>query len=183
MMEKEIWKPIEDYEGIYEVSSFGRVRSLDRLIHRKRRGSCVYPGIMLNPSITHKGYESVDLRKHGNRKNEVVHRLVAKQFIPRIANKPQVNHIDGNKRNNKVSNLEWVNNSENQLHAYALGLSKPSELAGRPKRKVAMINEENKVIKVFNSITEATEVTGVHNIGAVCREIRPKAGGFVWKFI
>lgn len=182
-MEKEIWKPIKDYEGIYEVSSLGRVRSLDRMVDRGKQGSCIYPGVMLKPMINHKGYECVDLRKYGCRKGAYVHRLVAEQFIPRILNKTQVNHIDGNKRNNEVSNLEWVDNSENQLHAYALGLNKRSELAGRPKRKVAMINDENEVIRTFDSLVEASKQTGIHNISAVCRKIRPKAGGFVWKFI
>ena len=127
--------------------------------------------------INYKGSEIVDLRKLGSRKTMTIHRLVAEQFIPRILNKTQVNHIDGNKRNNEVSNLEWVDNSENQLHAYALGLNKRSELAGRPKRKVAMVDDENEIIKTFDSLAEASKETGIHNISAVCRKIRPKAGG------
>lgn len=180
----EIWLPVIEYENIYQVSNLGRVRSLDRIIKRNKQGACLHKGVVMKPSINHKGYEIIDLRDHGKRKGGFVHRLVAKAFIENPLNRPQVNHIDGNKRNNNVKNLEWVNNSENQIHAYKLGLNKHSDKAGRPKKKVAMIDpDSNKVLRRFESVKDAFDSTGIHNIGFVCNKKRPKAGGFKWEFI
>lgn len=101
----EIWKDVLNYENTYEISSLGRVRN------KKRE-------LILNPPITPKGYIRISLFKDGKSKNHMVHRLVAEAFIENPKNKPTVNHIDGNKTNNKISNLEWATHSENLIHAY-----------------------------------------------------------------
>ena len=108
---EEIWKDVKGYEGVYRVSSFGRVRSLDRVssIGRKLKGK------VLKQKVT-KGYNMVSLSKDGNPKGKTVSRLVAKTFIPNPENKPEVNHIDENKQNNHVDNLEWVTAKENANH-------------------------------------------------------------------
>lgn len=113
----EIWKDIIGYEGYYQVSNLGNVRSLDRFdgVH-KRDGKIIRPNLKAN------GYLQVGLRKHSERKWFGLHRLVAIHFIENPYNKPQVNHIDGNKQNNTVNNLEWVTGKENQTHAKKLGL-------------------------------------------------------------
>ncbi len=113
----EIWKDINGYEGYYQISNQGNVRSVDRFdgVH-DRKGTIIRHGLKQN------GYLQVGLRKHGTRKWFGVHRLVAIHFIKNPDNKPQVNHIDGNKQNNTVENLEWVTEKENQNHAARIGL-------------------------------------------------------------
>lgn len=116
----EIWKPIPGYEGYYEASSEGQIRSVDRLVHH---GGYSYSrkGRIRKPFNT-RGYNSVALNKDKIETTYQVHRLVAMTFIPNPEDKPCVNHIDGNKTNNSVSNLEWVTYSENSKHAIRTGL-------------------------------------------------------------
>ena len=118
-MQNEIWKDIKDYEDLYQISNFGRIRSKDKMIRSK--GSYLLKGKILSPYITYKGYLRIKLIKKGMKKNHSIHRLVAEAFIPNPENKPQVNHKDTNRKNNVVSNLEWATNSENQIHAYKYG--------------------------------------------------------------
>lgn len=105
-MSLEIWKPVQGYEG-YEVSSWGRVRNADTndLLHQEKH---------------EKGYMRVDLNKDHKRHHMKVHRLVATAFIPNPEGKPQVNHKDGNNRNNSFTNLEWVTDEENKAHQRAM---------------------------------------------------------------
>lgn len=118
----EVWKDIKGYQGYYQVSNFGRVKSLDRIVTYSDKKVHSLKGKILKPMITKHGYETVDLRKNQKRKTSKIHRLVAIAFLKNKKNKPQVNHIDGVKTNNNLSNLEWVNNSENIRHAYKKGL-------------------------------------------------------------
>ena len=104
---EEIWKDIKDYEGLYQVSNFGRIKST------KMKFGKQYIETIMQPSMTVWGYCRVCLIKDKKGKNKYVHRLVAETFIPNPENKPQVNHIDSNKLNNNVSNLEWVTAKEN----------------------------------------------------------------------
>ena len=101
----EIWKDIADYEGLYQVSSLGRVKSLGNYKSSKEK--------ILKLKSNKKGYLCVNLYKEGKSKHLKVHRLVAKAFIPNLENKPQVNHKDEDKTNNKVENLEWMTCREN----------------------------------------------------------------------
>jgi hypothetical protein len=115
----EIWKDINGYEGYYQISNQGNVRSIDRFdgVHDRK-------GTIIKPNLKQNGYLQVGLRMHSKRKWIGVHRLVAIHFIENPDNKPQVNHIDGNKQNNTINNLEWVTAKENQNHATKLGLRK-----------------------------------------------------------
>lgn len=123
--EIEEWRPIVDYEGFYEVSNLGNLHSVDRVIHRDSvQGDMLIHGRLIYPTPTPKGYMRVQLSKQGRRRNHMVHVLVAKTFIPNPENKPEVNHDDGIKSNNKVGNLLWATQSENQQHAYDTGLKK-----------------------------------------------------------
>lgn len=108
---KELWKTIIGFEGIYEVSSLGNVRGLQRIV----RG-VVVPEKIMSPRVCVKGYKSVGLNKNGVQYHKSVHRLVANAFIPNPDNKPCVNHIDGNPSNNKIENLEWATHRENRKH-------------------------------------------------------------------
>lgn len=115
---KEEWKDIKNYEGLYQISNLGRVKSLvgwngKRYISRER----VLEPTKRNDKRTTYQRAIVSLTKDGKKKDYRVHRLVAEAFIPNPQNKPQVNHIDGNPLNNNVSNLEWVTDKENKLHA------------------------------------------------------------------
>ena len=113
----EVWKAVEGYESGYEISSYGALRSLDRLDIRGQRQT----GRLLKPTMSY-AYLAYELCHAGERKPVKAHRLVAATFIPNPENKPQVNHIDGDKLNNQVNNLEWVTHRENIQHAYDTGL-------------------------------------------------------------
>lgn len=122
----EKWEKITGYEDLYEISTFGRVRSLERTAKRNKQGDITIKEKMLSLQITPKGYFRVQLAKNGQQKNYMVHRLVADAFLPNSKNRPQVNHLNGDKTNNNVTNLEWVTASENLLHAYDSGLRNSS---------------------------------------------------------
>ena len=98
---KEIWENIAGFDGKYQVSTWGRIRSASGI---------------LKPYQNAKGYLKIDLYKNGVRYKKRVHRLVASTFIPNPYNDPEVNHIDGNKQNNSITNLEWVSDYGNRLH-------------------------------------------------------------------
>ena len=114
---QEIWKPINDYEGYYEASNKGHIRSVERLVNCKN-GKRLSPATILKPSLGQWGYEQVTLRKEGSKKTVRVNRIIARTFIPNPNNLPQVNHIDGNKTNNNVENLEWCDASHNMKHCF-----------------------------------------------------------------
>lgn len=113
----EEWRDIIGYEGLYQVSSYGNTRSLERLETTKDGRKRIRPAQTISQYLHYKGYKRVTLCKDGIRKAYLVHRLVAEAFIPNPDNKPQINHIDEDKTNNAITNLEWVTNDEN-LRAY-----------------------------------------------------------------
>jgi hypothetical protein len=129
-MQTEIWKPISGYNGYYEVSNFGRVRSITRKIERtdpkniSKKRLFTYSGKLVPFWITKKGYCRCTLNINGIKKNHLVHRLVANEFLINEEKKEQVNHINCIKTDNRVENLEWVTNLENYLHSVKNGLQK-----------------------------------------------------------
>lgn len=125
-MDRVIWKDVDGYKGFYQVSNIGDVRSVDRYVNHWQGGKCIKKGKDLKPSLNHKGYCMVNLQINGKGGLKSIHRLVAEAFIPNPENKPQVNHINGIKSDNKVENLEWSTQSENQRHAFITGLNKGS---------------------------------------------------------
>jgi len=127
-MQTEIWKPIREYRGYYEVSNLGRVRSVTRKIRRrvpadiKKTALYTYKGKLVPFWITKKGYCRCTLNIDGKKRNHLVHQLVANAFIENPNNKKQVNHINCIKTDNNIKNLEWVTNYENYLHSVENGL-------------------------------------------------------------
>lgn len=160
---EEIWKDIKDFEGLYQISNFGNVRSLDRVVNssagktQQLRGKQIK--ICYNKRIN--VYE-VHLHKDSKRKYFKVHRLVADAFIYNDdpINKTTVNHIDGNRANNKANNLEWASYSENEKHAYDK-LHRPINRAKLMKRRCESIDKNTNVHKVYESIESASRGTGV----------------------
>ena len=124
-MTREEWRDVEGYEGYYQVSNLGHLRCLERIVHSKRwdrRESAK----LLNPPVLKNGYKLASLCRNGKSKRVLLHRLVAKAFLPNPNNLLQINHIDGNKQNNNVNNLEWVTAQENIIHAYNNNLMNPA---------------------------------------------------------
>lgn len=158
----EVWKNIEGYDGKYQVSSLGRVRSYANFGAFEGEGKCT--PIIKSHSIGKAGYHRVGLDIDGVTRLVSVHRLVAEAFIPNPNNKPQVNHIDGDKANNKKENLEWATAKENARHRVCILHKTPS---GPPGRKVRCVETG----EVFPSIAEAARSLGV-NSAAVDRVVR-----------
>lgn len=139
-MEKytEVWKPVVGFDGFFEVSCLGSIRSVDRVVNKVNKSKLgeefnqiqKVKGKTLIKAVNRHGYEKLRTNVNGKRTNFIIHREIAKSFIPNPENKPQVNHIDGCKTNNCVSNLEWVTCKENMEHATRTGL-RPKSPIGR----------------------------------------------------
>ena len=115
----EIWKDVKGYEGYYEVSNIGNVRSVDRMVKHSKGGLRIYKGKTLVPCLSVDGYRLVHLSKLNVSEMKRVNRLVAEAFIPNPDSLPQVNHLDENKLNNRVDNLEWTTHKENTRYSVA----------------------------------------------------------------
>lgn len=141
---KEEWRNIPEYEGLYAISNLGRVKSLARIVKRKDGTRQKYETRILRHHISNKGYHQVELRKNSRSKYPLIHRLVAEVFIENPDNKPQVNHIDGNKGNNRIDNLEWVTSSENAIHAFKNHLRTPNGPTSLSEDQIRYIREHYK---------------------------------------
>lgn len=125
-MQEEIWRDVKDYESLYAVSSFGRMKSYDREVLQSYGVKVILKGKIFKQSKIN-GYRAAGLVKDGKRKTVRLHILIAQAFLPNPENKPQVNHKNGIKWDNRVENLEWATPSENGKHAYRSGLNHVSE--------------------------------------------------------
>jgi len=171
----EFWKDVKGYEGLYQVSNYGRIRGLDRMVgYRKGKKRC-WKGSIKTPTARKNGYLKINLYKNNMSVTREVQRIVAEAFIDNPMNKEQVNHIDGDKKNNHVENLEWVTQSENVLHSvYVLG---------HCIKKVGQYDLDGNYIRSFKSVKEAGETTGVArcSISNVIHGRRHKAGNYIWR--
>lgn len=191
-MEEE-WKEISGYEGLYEVSNYGRIKSLEKSY--KICGKAIYHRneIILKQKKS-RNYKCVELNANGKSKYFQVHRLVAQAFIPNTHNKPYIDHIDGNPTNNNSSNLRWVTHKENmnnpitkerqrnkprkqgEEHPHYEGKSKCS-------KKVIKYDLNNIELDMYDSVHQASRRNNISatHISAVCLGKRLSAGGFIWK--
>lgn len=147
-MESEIWKDIEGYEGLYQISDLGRVRSIRKVVIGK--------ALILKYGWTTGGYLTVSLCKHNIKKTIRVHRLVAEAFIPNPNNYKEINHINCNKKDNRKENLEWCSSSMNKKHAYQNGLLRNTF---KPTSVILTNNNTGEEI-YFDSMTKAAEYIG-----------------------
>ena len=208
---EEVWKDIAGYEGLYQVSNMGRVKSLSRMKWSGLNGGCYVntKEKILQGSVHSNGYKIVTI--YG--KMRYIHRLVAEAFISNPYNLPQVNHRDENKTNNCVNNLEWVTCKENNNYGTAIARRK-EKMTGRKlseehkkkvgdahrgkKRSIESVNKtalaRRKAVKgihkitgnivEFNSVKEASETLGIcgGKICACCKGKRKSAGGYMWHY-
>jgi hypothetical protein len=146
-----IWNDIDfidGFEGLYQVSNYGQVKSLGRIIKYPGSKYGMHNGVFRPEKILKhkiKGYAGVTLSNGKNKIYPNIHRLVALAFIPNPLNKPCVNHIDGDKQNNCVSNLEWIDWADNVIHAYKTGLAKP--IYGKLNHSYKHGKYANKIVK------------------------------------
>lgn len=169
----EVWKDIKGYEGRYQISSLGRVKSLPK---KMGRGVGYTTNTrLLKHAVNRNGYCILNLCKGGKVTFKQVHRLVAEAFIPNTENREQVNHINGIKTDNRAENLEWCTNGENQAHRHKVLKQVPY---GKPIRCV----ENN---KAYTSAFAASKQEKIDSsaITACCKGRRKTAGGYHWEYI
>lgn len=185
-LENEIWKDITGFEGKYQVSNYGRVRSLDRYLNSNVEGRFQFKkGTVMLPNIVFGGYWQVSLYNNGVRNVKKFHRLVAEHFIENLENKKEVNHWDRNKENNNVNNLEWCTPKENMKHL------EDNFNFDYGRKTIAMLDYKDNILNIFNSITEACDYLGMSrdsrgkakssNISICLKGDRKTAYGYKWK--
>ena len=180
---QEIWKDIKNYEGLYQVSNLGRVKSFPRT------GTHQATEHILSQANGSKGYMLVVLQNK-SRKTCRVHRLVAEAFIPNPNNLPQVDHIDDNKKNNCVSNLQWITNEDNMKKSWQTGARTLEKTYKRGKehfraRAINQYDMQGNFIKTWCSISEAERQLNLKrsNIGYCCQNKKKSANGYKWEYV
>lgn len=188
-MEIEVWKPIEGYEGIYEVSSFGRVRSLDRIVdfgneNYSRQMLC--KGKIMKGSISRNGYIYVSLCLPNEKARAYIHRLVAKAFISNPNGYNVVNHKDENKKNNNVLNLEWCTTKYNLNYGTGVERARLKRLNNEKlSKKIAQYTLDGKLVGIYPSLHEIQRSLGYIrcNVRQCCEGNRKQSYGFKWEYI
>lgn len=185
-LENEIWKPIKNYEYLYEVSNYGRVKSLN-FNHTKKEGILKQDG---------KSYLQVTLFKNKKRNKELVHRLVAEAFIQNPNNLPYINHKDRNVKNNCVylnkdgtvnlekTNLEWCTQKYNVNYDGCLERRAIAQRNNNCSKQINQYTLNGEFIKEWPSTKEIQRTLGIHhsNISKCCKGEHKTAGGYIWKF-
>ena len=189
MTREEIWKPIVDYEGYYEVSNLGRVRSVDRYVPRKNQSPQYFEGKILKPAINPAGYAWVRISNGRTVKMCRIHRLVAEAFIPNPNNYPIINHKDENKQNNSIDNLEWCTYSYNATYNNSMRArinTRNKNQSYGCEKKVYQYSLSGELVKIWKSLADVTR--NLHlSCGCIancCRNMkyRHTAYGYKWSY-
>lgn len=180
-MMNEVWKDVQGYEGLYQVSNLGRVKSLDRYVPHKRMGRKFCKGGLMATHINNSGYVTVNLCKHNKYTSYDIHRLVAMAFLEvDDISCVEVNHKDENKKNNCADNLEWVTKSQNNKWG-----TKCERQSVKIKRTVIQCDLSGVPLKEWESATDAEKALNGKFTGAISHCIKGRlktAYGFVWKY-
>ena len=187
----EIWKPVKGYEGLYEVSSEGNVRSLDHVstfTKDGKQGTALRKGRLLKPVKRQHGYLGVMLYGKGGHKTRgfktfAVHRLVAEAFIPNPNDLPEVNHIDEDKTNNRVENLAWISHIDNTNFGTTQRRRSEKIRNNKKSRPVSQFAKDGKCVCTYPSLGEVKRQTG-YSGGNVWRALQKgtHAYGFIWRY-
>lgn len=189
-MEEE-WRQIPEFEGLYEVSNTGKIRSLARIVNSCYGSKMALQSKEIKLNLKRNGYMYVCLSKEGSANTYRVHRLVALAFISNPNNQPQVNHKNGVKNDNRVGNLEWCTASQNSNHAYSSNLRfSPSYWKDKSgsehnlSKPVVMMTQQDETVRMFGSSYEAERETQIanQNISKCLKGKRKTAGGYKWKY-
>ncbi len=180
-LKSEIWKDVVGYEGLYKVSNLGRVKSLDRVVTCKDGKRQLYKGKFIKFDKNRGNYVYANLCKNGIRKNKSIHQLVAQAFIPNPNNLPEVNHIDEDKSNNRVDNLEWCDRK------YNINYGTRNKRAGISNAKpVIMYDKKGNKLKEFDSMLSAGRYLCIpkepQGISKCCKGKCKSAYGYMWKY-
>lgn len=158
----EVWVDIEGYEGYYQVSNKGRVRSLDRVVPCSRTGTRKLRSKLLSLCKDSHGYVVVVLQKNSTKKSFKVHRLVALHFLRKVEGKDVVNHIDCNKSNNSINNLEWCTSQENTAHMHRLGRNYAAFGEKNPAYKLT--DDQVKEIRALSKTMKRKDIAKMFNV-------------------
>lgn len=182
---EETFKDVIGYEGFYQISNLGRLKSLERFIKGRNNGKRLKPESIIKNKLDSKGYYHYELSKLGKKKDLRLHRLIAEVFIPNPELKPYINHKNGIKTDNSILNLEWVTQSENTQHAYDTGLMVGQKGKDHSSsKKIYQYDKCGNLISSFDGMRDAGRETGIEpsSIGKCAQGLRPSAGGYVWKY-
>lgn len=183
-MMNEIWKPVRYYEGLYEISNYGRIKSIERVVADKNGKSKTIHEKYLFQHNNGRGYLFVNLWKDNKSKREYIHRLVALTFIDNPDNKPQVNHKDEDKQNNYVDNLEWCDCKYNNNYGTHNQRAAESFLNnGKNCYKVKQFSLEGEYIATYRSMREAERLNNLANgsLSAYFKNHCSQWGGYKWE--
>lgn len=173
MKSNEIWRDIPGFEGLYQASNLGNIKSLNF------NKSCIEKELS---KYKCRGYLGVKLTKNGIGKNYLVHRLVIWAFKGLNLNY-EINHKDGNKQNNNINNLEYCTRSENVLHAYRTGLKKAKSGINHPRAKSVVQMKDGKIVKIYDFMNEVEKYGFCHTkVSMCCQHKRNKHKGYIWKY-